>query len=139
MSRFVIIALAGLLALAGCGEEAAKPTGKAAISLALTGFSYTFRDGRHTYTHRREFTETGGVGVNILRGKVCVLEGAECVDALVGYRVEASQSLIQKNHYVATPKAKDRITLHYWAEDDAGNKFEFEKTLRTNGETVTVE
>jgi hypothetical protein len=40
---------------------------------------------------------------------------------------------------VATPNAKDRITLHYWAEDDAGNKFEFGKSLRTDGETVIVE
>ena len=105
----------------------------------MTDFSYAFRNGRHTYTHQRVFRETGGVGVTIVRGKVCVRDGAECSDALVNYRIEASQSLVQPRHFVATPNAKDRITLHYWAEDDAGNKFEFGKSLRTDSETVIVE
>jgi hypothetical protein len=132
--------LTGLLALTGCEEEPpAAVTGKAAITLTLSDFSYAFRDGRHTYSHRREFRETGGLGVTITRGKVCVRNGAECSDALVNYRIEASQSLVQKRHFVATPDAQDRITLHYWAKDDAGNKFEFEKTLRTDGETIIVE
>ena len=139
MSRFALIALAGLLALTGCGEEAPKPVGKAVLSLSFSDFDYAFRDGRHAYSHQRVFTETGGVGVTIVRGKVCVRDGAECADALVKYRIEALQTLTQKGHYVATPNAKDRITLRYWAEDDAGNTFEFEKVLRTEGRTVTVE
>lgn len=139
MSRLAAIALTALLALTGCDEKLAAADGKAAISLTLTDFSYAFRNGRHTYTHQRVFRETGGVGVTIVRGKVCVRDGAECSDALVNYRIEASQSLVQPRHFVATPNAKDRITLHYWAEDDAGNKFEFGKSLRTDGETVIVE
>lgn len=130
---------AGLLVLTGCGEEPPRPSGKAAISLALTEFSYAFRNGRHTYFHNRVFSETGGVGVTIVRGRVCVVDGANCVDALVNYRIEASETLVQKGHHVATPKANDRITLHYWAEDDAGNKFEFEQILRTDNKTISVE
>ncbi len=134
--RFAIAA-AGLLVLAGCAEETRKPSGKAAISLALTEFSYAFRNGRHTYFHNRVFTETGGV--TIVRGRVCVVDGANCVDALVNYRIEALKTLVQKGHHVATPKANDRITLHYWAEDDAGNKFEFEQILRSDNKTISVE
>lgn len=140
MPRLAAIALTALLALTGCDEKPPPAADrKAAISLTLTDFSYALRKGRHTYTHRRVFRETGGVGVTIVRGKVCVGNGAECSDALVNYRIEASQSLVQKRHFVATPKAKDRITLHYCAKDDAGNEFEFEKSLRTDGETVIVE
>ena len=29
--------------------------------------------------------------------------------------------------------------MQYWAEDDAGNKFEFEKIVVTDGITATVE
>ena len=96
MIRFTAIAFVILLSLTGCEEEASKPTGKASISLELVDFKYAFRDGRHAYSHRRIFRETGGVGVMITRGKVCVQDGAECADALVGYRIEASQTLEQK-------------------------------------------
>ena len=137
MSGLAIFVFVALLTLTGCEEET--PVGNAAISFELTNFTYAFRNGRHTYFHQRVFTETGGLGVKIVRGKVCVRDGAECSDALVSYRIEASQSLVQKNHYVATPQAKDRITMHYWAEDDAGNKFEFGKVLLTDGETIVVE
>ncbi len=108
------------------------------MTLEIVGLGYEFRDGRHRYTHLRRFTESGGVGVTIKRGKVCVLNGEECADALVAYRIDASQTLEQKNHYVATPAAKDIITIHYWAEDDAGNAFELHKVVKTDGETATV-
>ena len=119
-----------LLLLAGCEDEPAASekkaaSGKAQLAFEMIDMSYAVKDGLHTYTHDRQFTESGGVGVDIKRGKVCVLNGEKCVDALVAYRVDASGTLVQKGHHVATPNAQHTITLHYWAEDDAGNKFEF--------------
>ena len=114
MRRFAIL-FAGFVLLAACDEapkQEAKSDGKAQLSLELVDVSYEFRDGRHTYDHNRLFTETGGVGVNITRGKVCVMNGADCVDALVKYRVDASKTLLQKGHHVASPRAQDTITLH---------------------------
>lgn len=132
--------LAGILLLAGCEEEQAEsPTGKARLALELVEMSYVLKDGLHTYNHNRRFTESGGVGVTIKRGKVCVLNGEKCVDALVTYRVDASKTLLQQGHHVATPKARDTITLHYWVEDDSGNKSELHKVLKTDGEKVVFE
>jgi len=134
------VSLAGLIFLAGC-DEAPPPraTGKAKLTLEIVGLRHEFRDGRHRYGHLRRFIETGGVGVRITRGKVCVRQGKECADALVDYRVEAGKTLEQPNHYVATPDARDVITLEYWAEDDAGNKLTLKKTIRTDGATATAE
>lgn len=137
MRCVAISLLASTLLLAGCDEEPA--SGRAKLSLELVGLSYEFRDGRHTYNHDRHFKESAGVGLNIVRGKVCVQNGAECVDALVKYRVEASETLVQKGHHVATTSAKDTITLHYWIEDDAGNAFQLQKVLLTDREKTTFE
>lgn len=142
--RRTATALLAFLFLAACEDEQAaskkKPvSGKAQLSLDLVEMSYAVKDGLHTYSHNRQFTESGGVGVDIKRGKVCVLNGERCVDALVAYRVDASGTLLQQGHHVATPNAKDTITLHYWAEDDAGNAFELHKVLKTDGEKVVVE
>ncbi len=138
-SSGAILAASLALLTAACDEEPAPVTGKAKVVLDLVDLSYAFKDGRHTYTHNRQFTESGGVGANISRGKVCVRNGEECVDALVAYRVDASQVLLQKGHHVATPAAKDTITLHYWVKDDAGNEFEIHKVLKTDGEKVVFE
>ena len=119
--------------------EGKKVTGKVVLSLELVKLTYEFKKDRHTYNHDRLFTESGGVGVNITRGKVCVRNGEECVDALVKYRVDASKTLLQQGHHVASPEAKDTITLHYWAEDDAGNKFELHKVMKTDGEKFVFE
>ncbi len=132
----ITVLFAGAVLLAACDEPV---TGKADLSLELVELTYSFRDGRHTYTHNRQFTETAGVGVDIIRGKVCVLNGEECVDALVKYRVDASQVLLQKGHHVATPAAKDTITLHYWIKDDAGNTLELHKILKTDGSKVLAQ
>jgi hypothetical protein len=137
MRHLAPIFLLGLTLVAACDE--APVTGEAKVTLDLVDLTYEFRNGRHTYNHNRRFTETGGVAVIISRGKVCVRNGEECVDALVKYRVDASQVLLQKGHHVATPEVKDTITLHYWAEDDAGNKFELHKVLKTDGEKVVFE
>jgi hypothetical protein len=141
MMRIAILSVVALLALNGCddGAPVADSGGKSKMSLQLLDFSHEIKDGRHRYNHKRVFTETGGVGTTVVRGRVCVENGTDCADALVSYRVEASQTLEQPNHYVATRAAKDRITLHYWAEDDAGNKYEFEKVVHTDGATATVE
>lgn len=108
------------------------------LSLVIENFGYEFVDGRHRYTHVRRFRETGGVPVTIYRGKVCVANGTECADACVGYRVAAGTTLVQADHHVATKQESDRITLHYWARDDAGNLFELDRVIETDGRTARV-
>jgi len=141
MNRFSTIFCAALVTLGACdgADPVAEAAEKAQLRLELAGFTYEFTDGRHRYNHRRLFTETAGTGVTVTRGKVCVMNGDECADALVNYRIEALQTLEQKDHYIATPLEKDRITLQYWAEDDAGNKFEFTKVVNTDGRTAVTE
>jgi|GEM_PF-754484 hypothetical protein len=112
--------------------------GEGNLALILENFGYEFVEGRHRYPHIRRFRETGGVPVTIYRGKVCVADGTECVDACVSYRVAGGSSLVQADHHVATTQASDRITLHYWARDDAGNLFEMAHTLETDGKTARV-
>ncbi|MEX2616067.1 MAG: hypothetical protein WD767_08235 [Alphaproteobacteria bacterium] len=141
MNRYATIFCTTLLALSACdgAEPVAEAAEKAQVRLDLIEFTYEFAAGRHRYNHRRLFTETAGTGVTVTRGKVCVLNGEECADALVNYRIEALQTLEQKGHYVATPVGKDRITLQYWAEDDAGNRFEFTKIVTTDGRIAVSE
>lgn len=141
MNRSATIFGVALRALGACdgADPVAEAAEKARLRLDLVGFTYEFTDGRHRYNHNRLFTETAGTGVTVTRGKVCVMNGEECADALVSYRIEALQTLEQKDHYVATPLEKDRITLQYWAEDNAGNKFEFTKVVNTDGRTAVPE
>ncbi|MEQ8602401.1 MAG: hypothetical protein RIB45_03710 [Marivibrio sp.] len=108
------------------------------LSLVVEDFSYEVVDGRHRYNHTRRFRETGGVPVTIYRGKVCVDDGAECVDACVSYRVPAGTTFVQADHHVATKRESDRITLRYWARDDAGNLFELDRVIETDGRTARV-
>jgi len=159
------LAAAMMLGLAACddGEQAADAAGAASdereasmncrrdlpapsvtgdvagdLSLVVEDFSYEFVDGRHRYNHTRRFRETGGVPVTIYRGKVCVDAGEECVDACVSYRVPAGASFVQADHHVATKRESDRITLHYWARDDAGNLFELDRVIETDGRSARV-
>lgn len=108
------------------------------VTLTLDNFSYSFTEERHRYSHNRRFKETGGVGLYIYRGRICVAEGKDCADACVRYRVEPGGSLLQSDHHVATPNDPDRITLEYWARDDAGNKLTFTKVLETSGKDARV-
>jgi hypothetical protein len=110
----------------------------ARLSLALENFSYSFEEGRNRYTHDRRFKETSGIGLYIYRGKVCVRDGEECADACVRYRVEPGGSLTQRGHHVATEPDSDRITLQYWARDDAGHTFTIESEIVTEGEVATA-
>ncbi len=111
---------------------------KGSIALSLDNFSYSFTEDRHRYSHNRRFKETGGVGLYIYRGRICVADGKDCADACVRYRVEPGGSLLQTDHHVATDQDPDHITLEYWARDDAGNKLTFSKILNTNGKTASV-
>lgn len=110
----------------------------ARLTLTLEDFSYSFEDGRHRFSHDRRFKESAGIGLYIYRGKVCVEDAQVCADACVRYRVEPGGSLTQRGHHIATPVDPDRMTLQYWARDDAGNTFTIRREIRTEGETVTV-
>lgn len=125
--------------LADLPEPDSSLTAQASVSLAIEKFSYSFTEDRHRYNHNRRFKESGGVGLYIYRGRICVADGTDCADACVRYRVDAGGSLLQPDHHVATDKDPDRITLEYWARDDAGNKLTFSKVLVTKGETARVE
>lgn len=124
-----------------CLRELPPPSvdaGSARISLSLENFSYSFEEGRHRFTHDRRFKETAGIGLYIYRGKVCVEDATVCADACVRYRVDPGGSLTQRGHHFATPTDPDRITLQYWARDDAGNTMTFRQEIRTAGETAEV-
>lgn len=109
---------------------------QADLSLQFVDFTHSVQEGRNRYSHDRRFKETAGVGLHIYRGRICVRNGEECADACVRYRVDAGSSLLQKGHHVATPLDADRITMTYWARDDAGNQLRLEKELVTDGETI---
>lgn len=139
--RALALALAGALALAACEEEAADeppPGPPAQVGLALQDFQYAVVDGRHRYTHMRRFVETAGVAATITRGRVCVADGTECVDALVEYPVDANGTLVQPDHHFATDRARDRITLDYWGTDANGNDFTLSATVETDGPRARV-
>ncbi|MCR9221276.1 MAG: hypothetical protein NXI21_13715 [Alphaproteobacteria bacterium] len=165
-SRRAAVAVIALLALSACGEEDADQnaaTGAAAdgaeaalncrrdlpppplsaddeadLALSIDSFSHAVVDDRNRYPHVRRFAETAGVPITIYRGKVCVDEGQECVDACVTYRIEGGTTLVQADHHVATRRDADRITLRYWARDDGGNFHELSATIVTDGPTARL-
>jgi len=110
----------------------------AQLSLVLEDFRYSFEEDRHRYSHNRSFRESAGIGLFIYRGRICVEDAAVCADACVRYRVEPGGSLTQRGHHIATPVDPDRITLEYWARDDAGHRFKVEHEVTTDGTTATV-
>ena len=143
------LGLAAVLFAAGCDDgpagESAEPSATPALSSGATGGStatnkaalqftvepigYLFTDGRHRFTQNRRFLESAGVGVTLTRGKVCVDDGQECVEADVTYRIDAGKELVQPNHYVATLKVPDRAVLQYWGTDDNGHPVTLEAEL----------
>lgn len=156
--------LGAALALAACGEDGdgsgdkakngtdtaalncrgdlpdptADASTRAELRLEIGNFDHSYVDGRHRYSHVRQFLETGGVGATVYRGKVCVEGGTQCADACVDYRVPANASLVQGDHHVATPRDSDRITLKYWLRDDAGHRTTLTRTIATDGESARV-
>ena len=110
----------------------------AQLTLNMENFRYSFEEDRHRYSHDRRFRESTGIGLFIYRGRICVEDAQVCADACVRYRVEPGGSLTQRGHHIATPVDPDRITLEYWARDDAGHRFKVEHEIRTDGTTATV-
>jgi hypothetical protein len=110
----------------------------ARLNLTLSDFVYSFEEGRHRFTHDRRFKESAGIGLFIYRGKVCVEDGTSCADACVRYRIEPGGSLTQRDHHFATPLDPDRITLQYWARDDAGHVMTLKQEIQTKGRAATV-
>ena len=96
-------------------------TKQASLSFSIEPIGYLFTEGRHRFTQNRRFTETAGVGVTLTRGRVCVDQGQECVEADVTYRINAGKELIQPNHYIATLNLPDRALVQYWGTDDNGH------------------
>jgi hypothetical protein len=129
-------------AITGCEEEtpvAAPTADKAVLTMELVDFTYTFKDGRHTYGHTRRYVESAGLGVVLHKGKACVHNGEECAGAVVKYRIEPSATLEQKGHYVATKQATDTITVEYWGKDDKGADVTLRRVIRVKDKTATVE
>ncbi len=139
--------------LAGCDDGAPEPAAQEAdpapaLSSGATGggaaskqaelrikiepVGYLFTDGRHRFTQNRRFTESAGVGVTLTRGRVCVDQGQECVEANVTYRINAGKELLQPNHYIATLNVPDRAMVQYWGSDDNGNPV----TVRTEMDLI---
>lgn len=137
--------LAALALLGACKEETqAKPPApvaagpSAVVALELSDFRHEMVDGRHRYTHQRRFVESAGVAATIKRGKICVQNGTECVDALTNYALPANGEFVQPSSHFATPLPQDRITLEYWLADANGHELNLKLTVATDGETATV-
>lgn len=145
-SRFSVLpALAALALLGACKDDTqaktpvVTPAGpSAAVSLDLADFRLEMVEGRHRYMHQRRFSETAGVAATITRGKVCVQNGTECVDALTNYALPANGEFVQPNSHFATPLPQDRITLEYWLTDANGHELTLRRVVETNGGTATV-
>ena len=148
MTRFkggLLAGLTALMLLGACKEEteakapASNPSGpRAIVSLDLLEIRHEMVEGRHRYVHRRVFTESAGVASTIRRGKVCVQNGTECVDALTNYALPAMGTFIQPNSHFATPLEKDRVTLQYWIADANGHELQVMVTVDTDGDSATV-
>jgi len=144
--RFSVLpTLTALVLLGACKDDTqaktpvATPAGpSAAASLDLTDFRHEMVDGRHRYVHQRRFSEAAGVAATITRGKVCVQNGTECVDALTKYALPANGEFVQPNSHFATPLAQDRVTLEYWLTDANGHELTLKRVVETRGETATV-
>lgn len=141
----LLVGLTALMLLGGCKEDteaktpASNPSGpRAIVSLDLLDFRHEVVEGRHRYVHRRVFTESAGVAGTIRRGKVCVQNGTECVDALTNYALPALGNFTQPNSHFATPLEKDRVTLQYWVTDANGHELELKVTVDTDGDNATV-
>lgn len=105
----------------GASAETVKNRKKAQLQLNIEPQGYLFIEGRHRFTQTRVFTESGGVGVTITNGKVCVSYGKECVEADVTYRIDSGKNLALTEHYVATETLPDEAVIEYWGLDDNGN------------------
>ena len=138
-------ALALLLVVVGtsaCKEEEPEKQigdGPAKLRLELADLRHEFVEGRHRYYHLRRYVESGGTGVTLEAGKVCVEQGKACLSARVVYRIDGASKLEQPNHHVATRLDKDDITIEYWGKDDAGNDVRVERRLHVEGEKFRVE
>ena len=133
----LIIPLICLISLIACEEE--EPArqierGQAQLQLKLADLRYEFVDGRHTYFHKRQFTESEGNGVTLKAGKVCAERGKSCLSARVNYRIDGGKNLEQTGHHVATRLSNDTITIEYWGEDDTGNNVRVIYKLKVTGE-----
>ena len=136
---FIAIGLS--FALVACNEgQSAKQIGPGPAQLAfeLVELRYEIVDGRHTYFHKRKYTESIGTGVTLKAGKVCTENGKVCLSARVNYRIDGGKNLAQPNHHVATRLAQDTITIEYWGKDDAGNDVRVDKALTVESEKVEV-
>lgn len=136
-----ILTIGTSIILSACNEEEPKNQvglRPAELVLDFTGFRHEIVDGRHTYYHKRKYSELMGTGVTLEAGKVCVENGKACLSARVDYRIDGGKKLEQANHHFATRLPQDMITIEYWGKDDAGNDLRIKKTLRVEGDKVEM-
>lgn len=105
----------------GASPQSLRAEQQAQLTMEVKPQGYLFIEGRHRFTQTRVFTETAGVGVTLTKGRVCVSQGKECVEAEVAYRVDAGKELALQRHYVATEALPDRAVIEYTGIDDNGN------------------
>jgi len=111
------------------GNKSYIPPDTASLSLEFTDINYQFVDPRHYYHHTRIFTETNGVGVTLTKGELCYQSTGTCDSALVNYRIEGNDQLVQTDKKFYTPYPSDRFTLKYYGTDDNGNSVSVEQSM----------
>ncbi len=127
-----------MLAAEESGEELQLASGDAVtdderpsafVTMDIEPVGYLFTEGRHRFTQTRTFTEHSGIGVTLVKGRICVRGGEECVEGQISRRIDAGTELVLQNHYIATPVVPTQASVQYWGVDDNGNSFEVSEEL----------
>jgi len=111
---------------------------EAMITLMFSDTEYSLVGKNHTYTHTRTFTESNGVGVNLIEYQICYKDetcdpkGEIPPEYII--RIEASSLLVHEDRKFWTGYNEDSFTLKYWGIDDNGYDVYIEQSMCVNKE-----
>lgn len=111
---------------------------EAEFEMEIDNLKYEFVNGLRKYYLARRYVVSNDIGITFTKGKVCYIEQKKCLSALVEYQIDAGKSPTQPRHQVATKLDEETVTVEYWGNDDAGNKFSVKKTFRLNGDPIKI-
>lgn len=112
---------------------------RAEVTLTFKDFVMSVENGYYNYDHSRLFHELSGVGGYFYRGRVCLNDGQNCVDACLTNRLNAGESIQQNNHRFTSKSPRDRIVTEYWFRDDYGYLSYIGYNIYTDGNDIKFE
>jgi len=123
------------------GSCVESPLPEAVLTLSFSDVVYSWEYNEedegwaHHYYHTRTFIESGGVGVTLTEGQVCLQSKLECNPKVsVNYRIEGNNELIHENKRFWTTASSDIFTLTYWGADDNGYDIMISQRMCVNKE-----